>query len=100
MFPAAKEPDWPLRPPGALARAGGERYGQRAGPDRNGLAGVTLNGAGATLQGGAFAADVPVPEGASTVIVQATDLAGNSAALNVAVERFTLPVVAISTPRI
>jgi hypothetical protein len=66
--------------------------------DANGIASVTVNGVGAALQAGAFAADVPVTAGASTVVVQATDLAGNSTVANVAVQRFALPMVAISMP--
>jgi uncharacterized Zn-binding protein involved in type VI secretion len=66
--------------------------------DFNGIAAVTVNGTAAALSGGAFAADVPVTEGASTVVVQATDLAGNSAVANVAVQRYSLPTVAINTP--
>jgi hypothetical protein len=66
--------------------------------DANGIASVTLNGLAAPVQAGAFAAEVPVAEGASVVTVQATDLAGNHAVATVGVQRFTLPVVTISSP--
>jgi glucodextranase-like protein/carboxypeptidase family protein/Big-like domain-containing protein len=66
--------------------------------DANGIAAVTLNGLAAPVQAGAFAADVPVAEGASVVTVQATDLAGNRTVASVAVQRFTLPAVTISSP--
>lgn len=66
--------------------------------DENGVAGVEVNGASVSLSGGAFALDVLVGEGTSTLVVRAVDPVGNAKVESVEVSRFTLPEVTITSP--
>ena len=66
----------------------------------SGLAAVTCNGAQAALSGSSFSCDVPLNEGANTITVGATDVAGNSAAatLNVTRSSTALSISNLSAP--
>ena len=66
--------------------------------DENGIASVQVNGVAVPLTGDRFETTVPVPEGVSSVVVQAVDLAGNGGTASVDVRRFSLPAVTITSP--
>jgi YD repeat-containing protein/YVTN family beta-propeller protein len=59
----------------------------------SGLVGVTCNGAAATLNETAFSCDVPVSAGTNTLLVQATDRAGNVGSASRQVTFTPAPVV-------
>jgi hypothetical protein len=65
--------------------------------DNPGVA-VTVNGQPAAVQNGAFSVSVPLVEGQNSVLVTATDRAGNVTQSNVAVTRLSLPNVTITSP--
>jgi hypothetical protein len=66
--------------------------------DENALASLTVGGTTAPVTLGDFAVDVPLGDGASTVVVAATDIAGNVASRSLTFNRFIVPVVAITSP--
>jgi hypothetical protein len=66
--------------------------------DERGIAGLEINGLAAPVADGRFAAFVPLVEGANAILVRAVDQAGNPRELSVAVTRFTLPSVTITSP--
>ncbi|HEX3125692.1 MAG TPA: carboxypeptidase regulatory-like domain-containing protein [Thermoanaerobaculia bacterium] len=67
--------------------------------DNTGVAGVTVNGAAATLTGGSFARDVSLAEGTNPITVRAVDLAGNQGSAAVSVTLDTVaPRVTLNLP--
>ena len=70
--------------------------------DDRALASVTVNGVPAVITGGSFSADVPLSPGSNALTAVATDAAGNSASVSVAVTYTpadtTPPTVSITTP--
>jgi len=67
--------------------------------DENGIATLQVNGVAVSpAADGGFETSVPLSEGAQTITVAATDVAGNRRALDVAVTRLTLPEVTITAP--
>jgi hypothetical protein len=62
------------------------------------LGAVTIGGAPVQLADGSFDAEFALEEGPNQVPVTAVDAAGNGATLTVAVERYTIPVVVITSP--
>ena len=66
--------------------------------DPNGLAGVSINGVGVALVGGAFDEVVALAEGINPILIEVADTAGNVQRLQVAVTRFALPEVTIAEP--
>jgi hypothetical protein len=77
---------------GATVRVAGEVI------DNRGVATVGVNGESGALADGRFEVTVPVTEGPNLLTVTAIDLAGNVAEATREVTRFTVPVVAITSP--
>ncbi len=67
--------------------------------DASGIGTVTVDGEPVTVTGGLFATEVELTQqGPKTLLVEARDLAGNSAEVSRQVVRFSLPEVTITTP--
>ena len=66
--------------------------------DRYGIESLTINGAAAATDRGAFSTVIPLSEGNNEIRVAATDRAGNEAEAVLHVRRLTLPTVAITAP--
>jgi hypothetical protein len=66
--------------------------------DASGLASVTVNGSPVTLSGNRFELSLPLQLGDNTVVVKATDRAGNERTLQVAVNHFVRLDVNITSP--
>ena len=66
--------------------------------DDQGVAAVEINGILAVLLGGRFDAQVALPEGQSTAVVRAFDLAGNVTEVAVDVRRLSIPSVTVTSP--
>jgi uncharacterized Zn-binding protein involved in type VI secretion len=66
--------------------------------DENGIASVQVNGTPVAVSGDRFETSISVAEGVSQVLVHAVDTAGNGKDITVEVRRFSLPVVAITSP--
>jgi hypothetical protein len=66
--------------------------------DANGVIQVEVGGIETPLSDDKFEREVGLQEGDSSIVVQASDLAGNMAEVAVPVERFTLPQVEIDSP--
>ncbi len=66
--------------------------------DSSGVARVEVAGVEVTVTDGAFEYDVALMEGDNLIEVRAFDPAGNVAAADIEIERFTLPQVAIESP--
>ena len=83
--------------PGSLTNGDSIRVEGRA-DDENGVARVEVAGAAVPLEDGRFSQLLPVQGGANLITLQAFDRAGNSAVSEVAVTRFNLPEVTITSP--
>lgn len=83
--------------PGQLTNGATLRFAGEA-EDDSGLAGVEINGTAVISTDGRFDAQVSLPEGTSTAIVRALDLAGNTTELTVEVHRLTLPELVVTAP--
>jgi len=59
---------------------------------------VRVNGVNAPVVEDEFSADIPLHEGTNAISVVTTDLAGSTASITGSVERYTIPVVEITTP--
>jgi glucodextranase-like protein/Big-like domain-containing protein len=66
--------------------------------DDSGIALLTVAGQPVAVDNGQFATSVAVAEGANQIEVDAFDLAGNKQTATVAVTRFTVPTVTITSP--
>jgi hypothetical protein len=66
--------------------------------DDDAIASVTIGGTAATQTAAGYEADVNVAEGSNQIAVAATDRAGNSTTAQVALTRYSLPSIAITSP--
>jgi Glucodextranase, domain B len=66
--------------------------------DDFGVASLTVAGQPVAVGGGSFTLALPVAEGANTIEVDATDLAGNVGTATVTVTRFSVPEIVITEP--
>ncbi len=66
--------------------------------DDNGVASLTVAGQPVALAGDQFSTSVQLAAGSNPIAVTASDLAGNTQTVTVAVTRFSVPVVAIAAP--
>lgn len=66
--------------------------------DENALASITVGGTTLPATQGDFSVNVPLGDGASTVAIAATDIAGNVSSRSLTFNRFSVPVVAITSP--
>jgi len=64
----------------------------------SGIAGVSCNGAPASVSGSTFTCDVPLSEGANTIEALATDVAGNTNSSTLTVNFIVIPGVNITSP--
>jgi len=64
----------------------------------SGIAGVTCNGAPATLNGDSFSCGVTLTSGANTIIAVATDIAGNTSTSSLSLTYRRAPIVTITSP--
>lgn len=64
----------------------------------SGVGNIGCNGNPATLAGATFTCSVPLTEGANTIIVDATDAAGNAGSSTISVNYVASPVVTITSP--
>jgi Glucodextranase, domain B/Bacterial Ig-like domain len=66
--------------------------------DDNGVAALTVAGQPVALAGEAWSSTVDLAEGPNSIVVTATDVAGNAVTVTVGVTRFSVPAVAITSP--
>ncbi|MFY9826793.1 MAG: DNRLRE domain-containing protein [Thermoanaerobaculia bacterium] len=66
--------------------------------DLDGVGGITVNGTPVALSGERFDTTVALVEGSNTVTIAAVDSVGNQTQTTVAVTRFSLPTVTITSP--
>src|SRR3990172_1996158 len=64
----------------------------------SGIANIGCNGNPATLSGSVLTCDVPLVDGTNTVVVDATDVAGNAGASTISVNFVSVPAITISSP--
>jgi len=64
----------------------------------SGIANIGCNGNPATLSGSTFACNVPLVDGANTIVVDAMDVAGNAGASSINVNFVSGPTVTITSP--
>jgi hypothetical protein len=66
--------------------------------DANGIARVEVNGVAIPVSEGSFEGSSPLAEGDNRLTIRAVDVANNEQEVEVAVRRFTLPTVSITSP--
>src|SRR6185295_2744471 len=64
----------------------------------SGLASVTCNGVPATVNGTSFSCGVPVITGPNSILVSATDVAGNTSTTTVSLIFVPAPTIAFTSP--